>query len=67
MTFQIAKSVIKALPRGYADAVTQFRQARLKYRFAGEVAHSAPPIIEIVMEEPADARIAGWAPAGFAA
>jgi hypothetical protein len=46
MTFQIAKSVINGLPYNYADAVEQFRQAKLAHRFTGDVAPSAPAIIE---------------------
>jgi hypothetical protein len=46
MTFQIAKSVINGLPYSYADAVETFRQAKLAHRFTGDVAPSAPPIIE---------------------
>src|SRR3984893_8130459 len=46
MTFQIAKSVIDGLPYSYADAVEAFRQAKLAHRFTGDVAPSAPAIIE---------------------
>jgi hypothetical protein len=46
MTFQIARSVINGLPYSYADAVEQFRQAKLAHRFTGDVAPSAPAIIE---------------------
>jgi hypothetical protein len=46
MTFQIAKSVINGLPYNYADAVETFRQAKLAHRFTGDVAPSAPAIIE---------------------
>jgi hypothetical protein len=46
MTFQIARSVINGLPYAYADAVENFRQARLEHRFTGDVAPSAPDIIE---------------------
>jgi hypothetical protein len=46
MTFQIAKSVINGLPYSYADAVETFRQAKLAHRFTGDVAPSAPAIIE---------------------
>jgi hypothetical protein len=46
MTFQIAKSVINGLPYSYADAVETFRQAKLTHRFTGDVAPSAPAIIE---------------------
>jgi hypothetical protein len=46
MTFQIAKSVINGLPYNYADAVEAFRQAKLKHRFTGDVAPSAPALIE---------------------
>jgi hypothetical protein len=46
MTFQIAKSVINGLPYAYAEAVETFRQAKLAHRFTGDVAPSAPAIIE---------------------
>ena len=46
MTFQIARSVINGLPYNYADAVEKFRQAKLAHRFTGDVAPSAPDIIE---------------------
>jgi hypothetical protein len=46
MTFQIARSVIDGLPYPHADAAEAFRQARLEHRFAGDVAPSAPAIIE---------------------
>ena len=46
MTFQIAKSVINGLPYNHADAVEAFRQAKLAHRFTGDVAPSAPAIIE---------------------
>jgi hypothetical protein len=46
MTFQIAKSVINGLPYNYADEVEKFRQAKLAHRFTGDVAPSAPAIIE---------------------
>jgi hypothetical protein len=46
MTFQIAKSVIDGLPYSYADTVEKFRQAKLAHRFTGDVAPSAPAIIE---------------------
>jgi hypothetical protein len=46
MTFQIARSVINTVPYGYADAVEKFRQAKLAHRFTGDVAPSAPAIIE---------------------
>jgi hypothetical protein len=46
MTFQIARSVINGLPYPYADAVEQFRQAKLAHRFTGDVAPSAPAIVE---------------------
>jgi hypothetical protein len=46
MAFQIARSVISGLPPPYADAAESFRQARLKHRFTGDVAPSAPAIIE---------------------
>jgi hypothetical protein len=46
MTFQIARSVIDGLPYNYADAVERFRQAKLAHRFTGDVAPSAPALIE---------------------
>jgi hypothetical protein len=46
MTFQIARSVINGLPYHYADAVESFRQAKLEHRFTGDVAPSAPAVIE---------------------
>jgi hypothetical protein len=46
MTFQIAKSVINGLPYNYAQAVEAFRQAKLEHRFTGDIAPSAPAIIE---------------------
>lgn len=46
MTFQIARSVINGLPYSYADTVEKFRQAKLEHRFTGDVAPSAPAIIE---------------------
>jgi hypothetical protein len=46
MTFQIAKSIINGLPYAYADAVETFRQAKLAHRYTGDVAPSAPAIIE---------------------
>ncbi len=46
MTFQIAKSVIAGLPFDYAAAVEQFRQAKLAHRFTGDIAPSAPALIE---------------------
>jgi hypothetical protein len=46
MTFQIAKSVLNALPYSYADEVEKFRQAKLAHRFTGDIAPSAPAIIE---------------------
>jgi hypothetical protein len=46
MTFQIAKSVLDGLPYNYADAVETFRQAKLAHRFTGDIAPSAPAIIE---------------------
>jgi hypothetical protein len=46
MTFQIAKSVIDGLPYNYAEAVEAFRQAKLEHRFTGDIAPSAPAIIE---------------------
>ncbi|SRR5258708_6561572 len=46
MPFQIAKSVINGLPYDYADAVEQFRQAKLAHRFTGDIAPSAPALIE---------------------
>jgi hypothetical protein len=49
MTFQIARSVINGLPYSYADAVEKFRQAKLEHRFTGDVAPSAPAIIEQVV------------------
>jgi hypothetical protein len=46
MTFQIAKSVLNALSYSYADEVEKFRQAKLAHRFTGDIAPSAPAIIE---------------------
>ena len=46
MTFQIARSVINGLPYDYARAVEGFRQAKLEHRFTGDIAPSAPAIIE---------------------
>lgn len=46
MTFQIAKSVISGLPYDYAGEVEKFRQAKLAHRFTGDIAPSAPAIIE---------------------
>ena len=46
MTFQIAKSVINGLPYSFPDAVETFRQAKLAHRFTGDVAPSAPALIE---------------------
>jgi hypothetical protein len=46
MTFQIAKSVIDGLPYDYAGEVENFRQARLAHRFTGDVAPTAPALIE---------------------
>jgi hypothetical protein len=46
MTFQIARSVINGLGYDYAAAVEAFRQARLAHRFTGDIAPSAPAVIE---------------------
>jgi len=46
MTFQIARSVINGLGYDYAGAVEAFRQAKLAHRFTGDIAPSAPAIIE---------------------
>jgi hypothetical protein len=46
MTFQIARSVINGLGYDYAAAVEAFRQAKLEHRFTGDIAPSAPAIIE---------------------
>jgi hypothetical protein len=46
MTFAIARSVINGLGYDYAAAVEAFRQARLAHRFTGDIAPSAPAIIE---------------------
>jgi hypothetical protein len=46
MTFQIAKSVIAGLGYDYPDAVERFRQAKLAHRFTGDVAPSAPALVE---------------------
>jgi hypothetical protein len=46
MTIQIPKSVIAGLPYNYADEVEAFRQAKLAHRFTGDIAPSAPAIIE---------------------
>src|SRR4051794_23550125 len=46
MTFQIARSVINGLGYDYAAAVEAFRQAKLAHRFTGDIAPSAPAIIE---------------------
>jgi hypothetical protein len=46
MTFQLARSVIDGLPYNYAEEVEKFRQAKLAHRFTGDVAPSAPAIIE---------------------
>jgi hypothetical protein len=46
MTFPIARSVINVLGYDYAAAVEAFRQAKLEHRFTGDVAPSAPAIVE---------------------
>jgi hypothetical protein len=46
MTLQIPRSVINGLPYSYAEAVEAFRQAKLEHRFTGDIAPSAPAIIE---------------------
>jgi hypothetical protein len=46
MTFQITKSVLDGLPYDYAGEVEKFRQARLAHRFTGDVAPTAPALIE---------------------
>jgi hypothetical protein len=46
MTFRIARSVINGLGYDYAVAVEAFRQARLAHRFTGDIAPSAPGLIE---------------------
>jgi hypothetical protein len=46
MAFQIAKSILNTLPYNYADEVEKFRQAKLAHRFTGDIAPSAPAIIE---------------------
>jgi hypothetical protein len=46
MTFKIAKSVIDGMGIDYPAEVEAFRQAKLAHRFTGDVAPSAPAIIE---------------------
>lgn len=46
MTFKINKSVIDGLGFNYAAAVEEFRQAKLAHRFTGDIAPSAPAVIE---------------------
>ena len=46
MTLQIPRSVLNGLPYSYAEAVETFRQAKLAHRFTGDIAPSAPAIIE---------------------
>jgi hypothetical protein len=46
MTFKIAKSVIDGMGIDYAAEVEAFRQAKLAHRFTGDIAPSAPAIIE---------------------
>lgn len=46
MTFKINKSVIDGLGFDYAAAVEEFRQAKLAHRFTGDIAPSAPAVIE---------------------
>jgi hypothetical protein len=46
MTFRIARSVINGLGYDYAAAIEAFRQAKLAHRFTGDIAPSAPAVIE---------------------
>jgi hypothetical protein len=46
MGFRIARSVLNRLGYNYAEAVEDFRQAKLAHRFTGDAAPSAPAEVE---------------------